>query len=466
MSSSDGTVPTSTTCPLLLPSIACYLHDRHEKGPRHAVIQSQSSFLSCSSSYASIPEATELGIAQSSSHSKISTPESNYLRNLLKMFHIVYQFAAACIRWLISALYTIISDDSGDKSHVIQGLSAVFIVGTILGLLFPLSSQLNGTWYPYLSAILGYTYCFSWSISYYPQILQNYRRKDTQGLSVDFCVLQLYGCACYALLNFSMYYSSTIRSLYALRHDGHENLVQPNDVLLSAHSLLLSFVWMGQVWFDNGCTFRHRAPSWITVALLAVVSCCFIFYMTMIIWVLGADQSKCLSSSSECDLFSSLPSWILSKLNWLDFLYALTAVKILIILLSYLPQAILNCQLHSTAGWNIWGILLDFIGGVLSVLQLVLDSWNTKDWSGISGDAAKFGLGFVSIAFDVSYVGALSSLVVPSLVVNSLSSLYSLRSIDVKAVFFLQHYVLYRKRENAYYGDISHVKRQVQSGVA
>jgi hypothetical protein len=70
----------------------------------------------------------------------------------------------------------------------------------------------------------------------------------------------------------------------------------------------------------------------------------------------------------------------------------------------YIPQVLLNCQRKSTMGWSIWNILLDFTGGVLSVLQLVLDCADLKDFSGISGNPAKFGLGFVSILFDIVFM--------------------------------------------------------------
>lgn len=60
---------------------------------------------------------------------------------------------------------------------------------------------------------------------------------------------------------------------------------------------------------------------------------------------------------------------------------------------------------------GIWQILLDFTGGTLSDLQLVFDCWDMNDWTGITGNLAKFFLGFVSIVFDT--------------------------------IFMLQHYVLY-----------------------
>ena len=54
----------------------------------------------------------------------------------------------------------------------------------------------------------------------------------------------------------------------------------------------------------------------------------------------------------------------------------------------------------------------------MSIAQLILDSALSGDWSGISGDPVKFGLGFLSIFFDL--------------------------------VFMTQHYVLYRDRTDFY----------------
>lgn len=37
-------------------------------------------------------------------------------------------------------------------------------------------------------------------------------------------------------------------------------------------------------------------------------------------------------------------------------------------------QVVLNYQRQSTVGWNIWNVLLDFEGGLLSLVQLLLDA--------------------------------------------------------------------------------------------
>ena len=72
--------------------------------------------------------------------------------------------------------------------------------------------------------------------------------------------------------------------------------------------------------------------------------------------------------------------------------------------MKYIPQAWANYQRKSTAGWSINQILLDVIGGVLSIAQLIIDSSLQSDWSGITGNPVKLGLANVSIIFDIIFM--------------------------------------------------------------
>ncbi|KAG9762578.1 hypothetical protein KCU73_g1849, partial [Aureobasidium melanogenum] len=96
----------------------------------------------------------------------------------------------------------------------------------------------------------------------------------------------------------------------------------------------------------------------------------------------------------------------------IDIIYAFSYVKLIITLSKYAPQAWYNYKIKSTAGWAIDMIWLDFIGGIMSLLQLIIDSAMQADWSGITGNPAKLFLAVFSLCFDM--------------------------------VFFVQHYVLYR----------------------
>jgi cystinosin len=93
-------------------------------------------------------------------------------------------------------------------------------------------------------------------------------------------------------------------------------------------------------------------------------------------------------------------------------IYALGYVKLTTVFLKYIPQAWVNYKRKSTVGWSIYPMLLDFAGGWLSLAQLIIDSAIQNDWTGVTGNPVKFGLGNITIVFDI--------------------------------IFFLQHYVWYR----------------------
>lgn len=64
----------------------------------------------------------------------------------------------------------------------------------------------------------------------------------------------------------------------------------------------------------------------------------------------------------------------------------------------------MNYKRKSTVGWSIGNIFLDFVGGFLSILQMVLNAYNYNDWVSFFGDATKFGLGLFSLVFDVFFM--------------------------------------------------------------
>lgn len=85
-------------------------------------------------------------------------------------------------------------------------------------------------------------------------------------------------------------------------------------------------------------------------------------------------------------------------------MYALSFVKLLITIVKYMPQVLTNYRNRSTQGWSIAQILFDFVGGILSIAQLCIDSYLQGDWSGVSGNVVKLALGNVSVFFDVIFI--------------------------------------------------------------
>lgn len=213
---------------------------------------------------------------------------------------------------------------------------------------------------------------------------------------MDFCYLNVFGFICYAAFNTSLFCSKTLQEEYSTIHNGQTIKVQANDVAFALHAVALSSFWVVQIWWYND-TMAKRLPSNPTS---------FIILGMLIVSLIYASKILYFGENLE------------TSLNWLDFLYTLANFKVAITICKYTPQVFLNCQRRSTDGWNVWNVLLDFAGGTLSLLQLIGDCWNTNDWHGITGDPAKFALGFVSIFFDI--------------------------------IFFTQHYILYRPTDGSY----------------
>ena len=91
-------------------------------------------------------------------------------------------------------------------------------------------------------------------------------------------------------------------------------------------------------------------------------------------------------------------------ISWLDWLYFLAFIKLLITLFKYIPQVYLNYKRKNTHGWSIGTVLFDLFGGIFSVAQMILLAWDHNDWSALSGNITKLILGLFSMLFDVLFI--------------------------------------------------------------
>ncbi|XP_077574125.1 cystinosin isoform X3 [Stigmatopora nigra] len=225
-----------------------------------------------------------------------------------------------------------------------------------------------------LSQTVGWIYFLAWSVSFYPQVWENWCRKSVVGLNFDFLALNLTGFLAYSVFNVGLFWVSSIKEEYLRRHPSGINPVKANDVFFSLHALLLCVVYVGQAAvYERG----GQKVSW-TARLLLLIGWSF------------ASVTLLLA--------------ILKHIDWLDYLYYFSYIKLAVTLVKYVPQAFMNYQRKSTEGWSIGTVLLDFIGGLLSIAQMILDSYNNDEWQLIFGDPTKFGLGLFSVCFDVLFV--------------------------------------------------------------
>ncbi|KAL2017589.1 hypothetical protein VTK56DRAFT_1962 [Thermocarpiscus australiensis] len=250
-----------------------------------------------------------------------------------------------------------------------------------------------------LSALFGYMYFGAWSVSFYPQSMLNFRRRSTSGTTVDFPLINSVGFSAYLASNSAFYYSSLIRAQYAARYKGLTPTVQFNDITFAAHGLLLSIITTSQYLFPRAWGFTPSFGNRPSRFILGIILGCGVGVAAVVLVVLASPERDSTRAA--------VASWV-----WLDAIYAVSYVKLIVTVIKYTPQVIVNYRNKSTRGWSIMQILLDFSGGILSIAQQSIDSYLQRDWSGITGNPAKFALGNVSILYDL--------------------------------IFMTQHYVLYR----------------------
>jgi cystinosin len=282
---------------------------------------------------------------------------------------------------------------------------------------------------PAISTFFGWSYTLCWSLSFYPQALLNARQRSTAGTTADFPTLNVLGFGAYLAYTAALLFSPRVRALYAARNPGApEPTVRLNDVVFALHALVLSVVTASQYFLPQtlwgfppvaagGAALTTTPPHRLARAVLGII----------LGSILGVAITILLAAfSPSADPFA----W-----SALDVVYALSYVKLLISLVKYTPQVLANRRNRSTRGWSIWQPLLDLAGGVLSVAQIVLDSWlmgdGGGDWSGITGNPVKFALGNTALVYD--------------------------------AIFMVQHYVLYPQRgdgEGDVEGQVSDARRE------
>ncbi|XP_068174906.1 cystinosin isoform X1 [Antennarius striatus] len=225
-----------------------------------------------------------------------------------------------------------------------------------------------------VTQVIGWIYFLAWSVSFYPQAWENWKRKSVVGLNFDFLALNLTGFIAYSVFNIGLFWVPPIKEEFLKSNPNGINPVNANDVFFSLHAVLLCLIYVNQALvFERG---DQKVSS--TAKLLLLIGWSFAFV--------------------------SLFLAVAKQITWLDYLYYFSYIKLAVTLIKYVPQAYMNYRRQSTEGWSIGNVLLDFTGGVLSILQMILQSYNNDEWKLIFGDPTKFGLGLLSVFFDVLFM--------------------------------------------------------------
>ncbi|XP_027770283.1 cystinosin homolog isoform X4 [Solanum pennellii] len=193
--------------------------------------------------------------------------------------------------------------------------------------------------------VLGWIAFVSWSISFYPQVILNFRRKS---------------CA--------------VQRQYHYRYGKNEMIpVAANDVAFSTHAVLLTAFTLFQISiYDRG----NQKVSKIAIAIVSVA------------WL----------SVAVC-VFVAIP-----KHSWLWLVSCFNGLQVAMTVTKYIPQAVMNFRRKSTVGFSIGNILLDLFGGLTNYGQMAVQSIDQHSWVNFYGNIGKTLLSLVSIFFDILFI--------------------------------------------------------------
>ncbi|VDK35947.1 unnamed protein product [Taenia asiatica] len=171
------------------------------------------------------------------------------------------------------------------------------------------------------------------------------------GLSFDFIVFNVIGFACYSAFNIGLYFVPRIKAQYFARHPLGVIPVEINDLFFSLHGLFIMLVVIVQ------CLIFERGSQRVS-KICITLSCLMLLFILTSTLLAAADA-----------------------ISWLTALYLYSYVKLFVTLIKYFPQLILNCRRRSCVGWSLCNFILDFIGGVLSIAQMLINAYNYGELS-------------------------------------------------------------------------------------
>ena len=145
-------------------------------------------------------------------------------------------------------------------------------------------------WQKILIDVIGWIYFFSWSLSFYGQIYENFKRKrytthwsSVEGMNFDFVAMNLTGFAFYSIYNSYGYFIS----------DDQTGLVDLNDVIFSYHAIFATLLTLTQIMCFPKKHNKIHAP---TVFYLITM------WLFLVVWTLLTDVPFHLFRASKLSM--------------------------------------------------------------------------------------------------------------------------------------------------------------------
>ncbi|CAD8106812.1 unnamed protein product [Paramecium sonneborni] len=227
-----------------------------------------------------------------------------------------------------------------------------------------------------ISNIIGWAYIFCWSFSFYGQLYENFKVKHVQGIAFEFLGLNLSGYLFLSAYTSAGYFK------------GGENgwpfsgNITLQDLIFAFHSVGITIITIIQIAYYYKKGDNPGVSLWCIILLIFLWSQTIIYII--LTWIFGWQ--------------------VIFQNEKLNVLYWMGYEKLFVTLIKNVPQVYLNYQRKSTEGWSILNILLAFIGGILSFLQMLIDQLNGKSANLVEMNIVKFILSCIVLVFDLIFI--------------------------------------------------------------
>jgi cystinosin len=239
------------------------------------------------------------------------------------------------------------------------------------------------------SQLMGWIYFFAWSLSFYGQVIENYKRKSVKGLSFDFISYNLLGFICYTIYTIWGFLDPNIGT----------GKVSFQDIIFALHAVLLTLITIFQIFIY----YDEKDSNQKLSSTCKLIIICLIWGILQILFI---EKGLKLYEPHISNINNTKVNF---NFNFNSVIY-LGFCKVFISFIKYMPQAYYNYERKSTIGWNIHNILLDFTGGSFSFMQNIIDTIrgqeiiNNDPYQNHSLNIAKYALSFISIIFDIIFI--------------------------------------------------------------
>lgn len=243
------------------------------------------------------------------------------------------------------------------------------------------------------SEFLGLIYVGCWSVSMYPPLWTNWKRKSASALSVDFVMLNTTGYL-YLIISLILQLYCWLPPLSEQELTNEAISLKPKitnfDLCYCMHGFLLNLILISQlvggkyIWGFRKERSMRMKPIYSNILFLSLL-------------VFGGLTLHFVNYNSKF-------GW--DNLRTLAYCNRLFILKISMSLLKYVPQVIHNYERRSMKGFAIQGTMLDITGGIASLLQLIGQIASDKNFNSsvFMANFGKIGLAIVTIVFNFIFL--------------------------------------------------------------